>query len=283
LLLRKLQRKQEKFDLIIGHNLGSLYPAYWLAKKEKTKFAFDVEDYHPIDIGKYLESLINIMNMLSESTNSKLSCATDDIPFYHLFKYPELAAFKLHFWDNRISKQTGNHLSTTFDFKKSNKQDIKSAYALYKIYQSIPSVEIWTKSYLLITIDQIRYAAESNILKDKSLGRILCEQLIATLYDIEGYAMKSCKNENVLFDWYFCDVVGSVTYLAEIEKKRFCFLRFNTFNNFQSDDESLCNEVDMWLQSLLNDATGFSGQGSKQRNIYLRDARQNIEKLKEMF
>jgi len=74
---------------------------------------------------------------------------------------------------------------------------------------------------LLITIDQIRYAAESNILKDKSLGRILCEQLIATLYDIEGYAMKSCKNENVLFDWYFCDVVGSVTYLAKIEKKDF--------------------------------------------------------------
>jgi extradiol dioxygenase family protein len=39
----------------------------------------------------------------------------------------------------------------------------------------------------------------------------------------------------------------------------------------------------MWLQSLLNGATRFNGQGSKQRNIYLRDARQNIEKLKEMF
>jgi hypothetical protein len=237
-----------------------------------------------IDIGKYLESLNNIMQMLSIGGISKLSCATDDIPFYHLFKYPELAAFKIHFWNNRIVKNTGN-LGAAFDFKKANKKDINTAYELYKIYQSIPCVEIWTKSHLLITVDQIRYAAESHILKDKKLGQLLCEQLIATLKDIESYAVRSSKTEDgkTLFDWYFCDVVGSVTYLAETAEKRFCFLRFNTFNNFQSDDESLCKEVDMWLQSLLNDATGFSGHASKQRNIYLQNAINTCQELSTMF
>lgn len=237
-----------------------------------------------IDIGKYLESLNNIMHMLSAVGIRKLSCATDDIPFYHLFKYPELAAFKIHFWNNRVVNKTGSQ-SAAFDFKKANKKDIHTAYQLYKIYQLIPCVEIWTKSHLLITIDQIRYAAESHILKDKNLGRLLCEQLIATLNDIESYAVRSSKTEDgkILFDWYFCDVVGSVTYLAETAEKRFCFLRFNTFNNFQSDDEPLCNEVDMWLQSLLTDATGFSGHASKHRNIYLQGAIKTCQELAAMF
>ncbi|QCR22166.1 glycosyltransferase family 4 protein [Pontibacter sp. SGAir0037] len=35
------------YDLVIAHNLASLYPAYIFAKKNKIPFAFDVEDYHP--------------------------------------------------------------------------------------------------------------------------------------------------------------------------------------------------------------------------------------------
>ncbi|MEO6583008.1 MAG: hypothetical protein ABIO05_01715 [Ferruginibacter sp.] len=101
------------------------------------------------------------------------------------------------------------------------------------------------------------------------------------LEDIEGYATESSKNKiyNASFDWYFCDVVGNVSYLAELPQSRVCFLRFNTFNNFESSDEGLCNEVSLWLESLLNDAVGFSGQGRKHRNIYLQNVRQNIESL----
>jgi hypothetical protein len=200
--------------------------------------------------------------MLAASGVRKISCATDDIPFFHLFKYPELTAFKLHFWNNRIIKNRETWHGEAFDLNKANKKDILAAYQLYKIYQAIPCVEIWTKSNLLITIDQIRYAAETHGLKDKKSGRLICEQLI---------------------DWYFCDLVGSVTYLAETAEKRFCFLRFNTFNNLQSDDEALCEEVDMWLQSLLNDATGFSGHASKHRNTYLQGVVKTCEELAAMF
>lgn len=99
------------------------------------------------------------------------------------------------------------------------------------------------------------------------------------------YAIQKSKSkrETVLFDWYQCDVVGNVSYLATVNDHQYCFLRFNTFNNLQSDDEQLCREVEMWLHSLLNNASGFSGHGSKQRNIYLRDARKTIENLKNMF
>lgn len=50
LLLRHLEtmnKTNQQFDMIIAHTSGALYPAYWYAQKSNTKFAFDVEDYHP--------------------------------------------------------------------------------------------------------------------------------------------------------------------------------------------------------------------------------------------
>lgn len=47
LLVKTLKTINGHFDLVIGHNPGALYPAYFIAKKMETKAGFDVEDYHP--------------------------------------------------------------------------------------------------------------------------------------------------------------------------------------------------------------------------------------------
>lgn len=238
-----------------------------------------------ISVGDYLASLNQFMSKLKAQKVKKLTCATDDIPFFHLFKYPELTAFKLYFWQSRIpDKKNLNVSDQPFDFKKSDKENIRSAFKLHKAYESIPSLEIWTKSHLLVSIDQIKLAYESQLLKDKLLARAICDQLILTLNDVEQYAIDGNKNSvDGSFDWYQCDVVGNVAYLAETEKSNISFLRFNTFNNLTSDDAGLGKEVKMWMQYLLNNASGFTGHGSKQRNNYLQKARNTIMSLKEKF
>ena len=45
--LKKMSNTGQGFDLILAHTSGALYPACWYAQKNKTAFAFDVEDYHP--------------------------------------------------------------------------------------------------------------------------------------------------------------------------------------------------------------------------------------------
>lgn len=47
LLTRHLSGSKEKYDMVIAHNLGALYPAYQFAKKQHIPFSFDIEDYHP--------------------------------------------------------------------------------------------------------------------------------------------------------------------------------------------------------------------------------------------
>ncbi len=47
LLVSWLNKMHLPVDVIIGHNLGSLYPIYGYAKRNLIPFIFDVEDYHP--------------------------------------------------------------------------------------------------------------------------------------------------------------------------------------------------------------------------------------------
>lgn len=286
--------KSEAYSKLKGTSSVTLQQMELLCKKYDLNFEIKPEQnintcsvkftpFHTgnINISQYIENLNKQMQLVASQGLKNLSCSTDDIPFFHLFKYKELAAFKLHFWASRIHTQQKTTQEQVFDFKKANKTDIRNANALYNIYQQIPCTEIWTKGELLIIIEQIKYSIESKLLADKKLQEVICKQLLNVLDDIEGYAKEECKNNNTTasFDWYFCDVVGNVSYLAERADMNFCFLRFNTFNNVESSDESICQEVRMWLNSLLNDAVAFSGKGSKHRNIYLGGLRNIIQNL----
>ena len=46
-ILLYLYSRRIKADFVISHSSGSIYPAYAIAKRLKTGFAVDVEDYHP--------------------------------------------------------------------------------------------------------------------------------------------------------------------------------------------------------------------------------------------
>jgi hypothetical protein len=243
-------------------------------------------NFTPFHTGKvrvkdYINSLEKFLITIASAKVSKLTCATDDVPIFHLFQYPELTAFKLHFWQMRII----DNAPFKFNMNDWDASVLQHAAKLHDLYQTIPSVEVWTKTSLLNTLDQIKYAAEAKIITDKKVGKLICNQLRSALSDIELYAInrnKSAKKE-VSFDWYFYDIIGTITYLAEMDGELETFIRFNTFNTIQEENGPLCTEVKHWLENLIKDAVGFSGQGSVQRNKYLAAAYDQSDEMAEMF
>jgi hypothetical protein len=234
-----------------------------------------------VGVKEYVGSLEKFLKDIAESNQRKLLCATDDIPIFHLFQYPELTAFKLHFWQMRVIDKA----PFKFNMNEWGPAILQPAAHMHDLYQQIPSVEIWTKTSLLNTLEQIKYAAEAGIITDKKLGRIICTQLRDVLSDIEVYAINHSKqgNTEVLFDWYFYDIIGTITYLAEMDGRMATYIRFNTFNTIREENGPLCTEVKHWLNSLIQDATGFSGQGSVQRNKYLAQAYEQCDTMAELF
>ena len=232
-----------------------------------------------VSLGQYLEILSKQMQQVASKGLKNLTCSTDDVPFFHFFKYKELTAFKLHFWNSRIQAQRKNKPEQIFDYKNADKKSLKNAYNLWATYMQMPCTEIWTSSDALIIIDQLKYAIESKLIPDKKMQHVICNQLLKVFEDIEKYARDGYKTpeKKAAYNWYACELVGNVSYLAEREDMSVCFLRFNTFNSFESYDKNICKEVRLWLDALLNDSVGFTGHGSKHRNIYLASVRRQIE------
>jgi len=234
-----------------------------------------------ITVKDYIHSLERFLQNIADAQQKKLTCATDDIPLFHLFKYPELTAFKLHFWQMRVIDKAPFKLNMN-DWGSSV---LQPAAHMHELYLQIPSVEVWTKTSLLNTLEQIKYAAETGIITDKELGKLICLQVREAISDIELFALNRSKKgtNGPLFDWYFYDIIGTITYLAEMDNLLSTFIRFNTFNTIREENGPLCIEVKHWLDSLVQDATGFSGQGSVQRNKYLAKAYEQCDVMANLF
>lgn len=78
LLKNFLSKSKYSFDYIIAHNIGTLYPAWYLSQKNNIPFFFDVEDYYP---GEY------IINDSINEKNRRLFLLKQLLPKAHLVFY----------------------------------------------------------------------------------------------------------------------------------------------------------------------------------------------------
>jgi hypothetical protein len=214
----------------------------------------------------YLKDLLENLKLIHQRKEKHIMITTDDIPIFHFFKYPELTCFKLWFWaDNSALK---------FDLSSVSEEIIAVSQELNQIYLEIPSTEIWVNDTVHGTIDQVRYAIEAGHISDGSLAEKIVEQIRYCLTDMNMYAISAKKtiDPNHTFNWYNCDVLGSLAYLVEFKDSMLCYNRFNTFNYLKTDDQFYCTQTKDWMQGLIKKSVAFSGQGEKHRNKFLYTA-----------
>lgn len=214
----------------------------------------------------YLQDLLENLRYIQQRKDKHIMITSDDIPIFHFFKYPELTGFKLFFWaDNSALK---------FDYTAISEEIIAIAQELHSIYLEIPSTEIWANDTVYGTIDQVRYAFEAGLISDNTLAEKIVEQIRYCLTDMNMYAISAKKtiDPNHSFNWYNCEVLGSLAYLIEFKDSMRCYNRFNTFNYLKTDDQFYCAQTKDWMQGLIKKSVSFSGQGEKHRNKFLYTA-----------
>lgn len=224
----------------------------------------------------YLTDLLENLKHIHQRSQKHITITTDDIPVFHFFKYPELTAFKLFFWaDSTIE------MGAKFDETFLSPEIVAVSQQLNQLYLEMPSTEIWSKDTVTGTIEQIRYAYEAGHILDKGLAVKIVEQVRYCLTDMNMYAISSKKtiDPNHTFNWYHCDVLGSISYLVDFKDSLLCFNRFNTFNYLKTADQFYCTQTKDWMQGLIKKSVAFSGQGEKHRNKYLYNSFAECDRL----
>ena len=237
------------------------------------------------EMGKYLHGIADLMTSFSDSQKKEMFLLNKDIPIFHNFMFPELAAFKCYFWSrynfNYPEYNKGQFLISDFIdlFEDAGK-------TIADLYLEVPSTEIWNLNCINTTLMQICYYRDSKVIKSGEDVETLFNCLVKLVNHVEQQAEYGAKfpyqkpdaagkSKFRVFVNEF--IVGDNTILMENDNQRMVSLNHNNINYAYSTDTLLTDYSWKIMDILIKKSTLISETGEKDRQIFFDTLRQRIE------
>lgn len=240
------------------------------------------------DFITYLSSIRDDIKRIA-ANNGEVIYAAEDIPLFHHFRLPDLAAFKIFYWlRSIISDESFRHTKFTPEVISSEVKDL--CREIYDSYSRVPSIEIWTDVTAVSNILQIRYYWESGIFEQKEDALHICELALEEIAFVEKQAESSVKLDyhgkkvmpEVNYSLYHSDIeIANNTIMASIGETDWLYLTHNTLNKMVTSNKEFCTETKNWLKHLMQKSTLISRVAEKQRYQFFNGIKLQLDAIKE--
>ena len=226
----------------------------------------------------WLGSIQKNLEMIAQFPQRELIYCAKDIPMFHYFHFPELAAFKLYFWMKEYHRypqyQTG-----MFNYTIVPQEMITIGKRITEIYSNVPSIEIWSDEIANITVRQIDYSLESGFIDDAQ-ARTLYARFLDLLELLKRYASGGSKKGNEQnYTLYKNEIlIADTTLLFKMGDKRVTFITYNTMNILTTSEENFCNQMEGYLNNVMNKSVLISGTGERERNKLFNKISESLRK-----
>ncbi len=225
----------------------------------------------------YLLSIEDHLKLVVSSPQKRMIWTAKDVPILHYFQSPGLTRFKLFFWQKTILNTTFKELDK-YDPNSVDQELISIAKSIWNLYCKIPSYEIWSDETLNITLRQIEYYYECNLIS-KEVALNLTQEFIDIIRHLKGLAAIGRKYpmggedypDNGAYHLFYNEIaIGDNTIFFQIGEKKVVFLTYNMLNLLTTMDDAFCNETDQYLQNIIQKSTPLSVSSEKERNKFFR-------------
>lgn len=250
------------------------------------------EDFNFFHYLQYIESNVRT---IAEAKDKEVIYIANEIPLFHLMHVPEVAAFKLFFWQKTILDFSGFR-NEKFKLNKIITKVNDLSRSLRDLYCEIPSTEIYHSETIDTTLKQIEYYFEAGYFEDKSESIILLDRVSELVAHIKlqaemGYKFKksqhgivpehlSYEKENN-FTVYHNDVLHTDnTILVRLEDRYLTFLTSNGISTLSTQNERFYKKSYAAINVLKRRATLISGTSEKERNRVFDNYFTKIDKMK---
>ncbi|MDX1903933.1 MAG: helix-turn-helix domain-containing protein [Thermonemataceae bacterium] len=263
---------EETFKIAAHYHI-SIDSLFKISSSEK----FTYFSYKPIhteqDLLKYLQMIEEDISIIAQHKGQMIYAATD-LPIFYNFAYPELAAFKLYAWKRYA--QVNNQKPDLFTFDKLDADWWKLCQNIYKLYQNISSVEIWTNQTIDSTIQQINYYNDLALFENPTDAKKLVEQLIIL---IEHIKQKTFLNHQP-FSLYQSEVtLDNNCIMTEIQGQKKVYLRHQNLNVLVTKDDIFCEDTSAGLNTIIGKSVLLSGSSERIRHLFFQDILKKCETL----
>ena len=239
------------------------------------------------DLKSYLQNIVNQLQYFSSAQRQELFYLNKDIPIFHHFAFPELAAFKCYFWSrynlNYAQFNKGPFVIDDFIPLVEN-----AGKEICSLYLNIPSTEIWNVDCINTTIRQINFYKESKLFRShEDLTAVLhcLEKLIDHIEQqaaagkkfLYGSPQQPGARYSVFINQF---LLGDNTIAVELDHERMVFLNHNVINYVQTRDPAFVEYTFQTLQTLVKKSTLISEVGERERENFFDALRERIHTTK---
>jgi hypothetical protein len=198
------------------------------------------------------------------------------VPLFYHFMLRPLFAFRYFFWMKSILQHPDFiGLKFSMDYLPSHIE--RTGQEILKLYNNIPTTEIWNTECVNSVIGQIAYYREAGYFHSEEDVETVYDALRKTLEHLKTQAEYGCKflpGENPLSKknnyslFYNRVVLGDNTIMVETDGKRTLYLIYDILNYMATQDTKFCQEVYTKMQMLIKRGTIISNVSEKQRSVF---------------
>lgn len=248
-------------------------------------------DRDRFDFERYLQGIVRQLEYFVSAGEKQMFYLNKDIPIFHLFMFPELAAFKCYFWCrydlNYAQFNKGQFVIGDFIDMFNN-----TGKKISDLYLKIPSTEIWNLDCINTTIRQIDYYRETCIFKSQKDIETVYDCLEKLVDHIElqveygykfPYGMPQ-QHTTAKYSVYINEfILGDNTILVEMDGTRMVFVNHNVINYLMTTNLEFISYTFETMKILLKKSTLISEISEKDRQLFFHNLRQRIHEKRKLI
>jgi len=238
-------------------------------------------------LATWLGTILEEVKKLNECKEIEIIYSAKDIPLFHLFQFPEIAAFKFYFWHKALFPAREDE---DMQFSIDITEDIyATGYQLLSLYNTIPVRELWNEETFNSVTRQIEYCYVSGFFASKADALDLCDVLGKLVRHLQREAergflfMYGSPEEGIPNNYrlYFNEVVLSDnTIYTGRDGNANTYMTYNIINLLITGNPAFCDQVRNNLRILMTKSTLISGTSAKERNRFFHLMQEKIKALR---
>jgi hypothetical protein len=252
-----------------------------LMERDSGRVSFEPRaQYGPgLSLKSWLEAIHGHLRTIGTKPDGQMVWHSKELPIFHYFRFPQLAAFKLYWWMNLSNGD--------FSIEKYNERNIgvdliSLAERTWNVYSRLSSTEIISRELMNTTLRQIEYAHESGFLSQSQAVK-LCQDCSDLVQQLERQTRLGVKQDNDAskggkFDVYVNDLmIGDNTILFKSGDEKLAFVTYNNFNIMSTNHDSFCKQTEHFMNAMIRSGMLISRVAERERIKFFKGIQVQIE------
>jgi transcriptional regulator with XRE-family HTH domain len=246
-------------------------------------------DASTFDFQKYLSAWLANLQLINSAKQKLFIYEAKDIPLHHYYQFKTLSSFKFFFWMRTILSYD-DYLNMAFEDFVADEALHQTGMEIIKLYNQMPSAEIWTYETVNSMLRQIEYFEAAGILKKRETAQVLYDEVDSLVSHVKHqaacgekflYGEKPTGNKNN-FQLYFNEIsTGHNTGLAETDGLLTVFLNHGVMNYIITRDKKFCELTRKSLENTMKKSSLISSVSEKERSRFFNVLHQKTEEGKK--